>query len=239
MGSVAYAADGAVSITIQNKAGQPVSGATVVATSPTQIGGARTATTDASGKARFPRLTTGTFTLQISANGYQSQTVNGVSVLVDQTQAVNATLTEVGSASVEVVASLPTVDVTTVTAGVQLTQEEIQSLPLARNQMATLVMAPGVIMSTGTKNPNPALTAGLDRDNLGNQGARNNTYMVDGMDMTSPESGLYSTSLPPELIANQDIKTGAITAEYSARAGLFSNVTSHWRTGPRVRCTRP
>lgn len=226
MGSVAYAADGAVSITIQNKAGQPVSGATVVATSPTQIGGARTATTDASGKARFPRLTTGTFTLQISANGYQSQTVNGVSVLVDQTQAVNATLTEVGSASVEVVASLPTVDVTTVTAGVQLTQEEIQSLPLARNQMATLVMAPGVIMSTGTKNPNPALTAGLDRDNLGNQGARNNTYMVDGMDMTSPESGLYSTSLPPELIANQDIKTGAITAEYSARAGLFSNVTT-------------
>lgn len=226
MGSVAYAADGAVSITILNKAGQPVAGATVVATSPTQIGGARTATTDASGKARFLRLTTGTFTLQISANGFQSQTVRGVEVLVDQTQAVNATLTEVGSASVEVVASLPTVDVTTVTSGVQLTQEEIQSLPLGRTQLTTLIMAPGVITTGGPNGGNPALTAGLDRDNFGNQGARNNTYMLDGMDMTSPESGLYSTSLPQELVANQDIKTGGITAEWSARAGLFSNVTS-------------
>jgi hypothetical protein len=237
MGAVAHAAgDGSISINVLNKAGQPVSGATVVATSPTQIGGSRTAVTDASGKARFPRLTTGTFTLQISANGYQAQTVNAVSVLVDQTQAVNATLVEVGSASVEVVASLPTVDVTTVTSGVQLTQEEIQTLPVGRSQLTTLIMAPGVITTSGPNGGNPALTAGLDRDNFGAQGARNNTYMVDGMDMTSPESGLYSTSIPQELVANQDIKTGGITAEWSARAGLFSNVitisgSNEWHGG--------
>lgn len=226
MGSMAHAAgDGSMTVTVTTKAGAPLAGAKVVASSPTQIGGARTAITDAAGRARFPRLATGTFSVQISADGYQAQTVNNIEVLVDQNQAVVAKLVEVGSASVEVVASLPTVDTTTVTSGVQLTQEDIQSLPVARTQLDTLNLAPGVI-STGGPNSNPALTTGLDRDNLGNQGARNNTYMMDGMDMTSPESGLYSTSLPQELVANQDIKTGGITAEYSARAGLFSNVTT-------------
>lgn len=226
MGAIAHAAgDGSMTVTVMAKGGKALAGARVTASSPTQIGGARTVMTDASGRARFPRLTTGTFTVQVSADGYQAQTVSGIEVLVDQNQAVNATLVEVGSASVEVVAALPTVDTTTVTSGVQLTQEDIQSLPVARTQLATLALAPGVISGAGP-NANPALTTGLDRDNFGNQGARNNTYMLDGMDMTGPESGLYTTSVPQELVANQDIKTGGITAEYSARAGLFSNVTT-------------
>ncbi|HEU4952779.1 MAG TPA: carboxypeptidase regulatory-like domain-containing protein [Holophagaceae bacterium] len=227
MGAVAHAAgDGSMTVTVTTKSGAPLAGAKVIASSPTQIGGARTAVTDAAGRARFPRLTTGTFTVQISADGYQAQTVSGVEILVDQNQAVSAKLVEVGSANVEVVAALPSVDTTTVTSGVQLTQDDIQSLPVARTQLATLALAPGVISTGGPNGGNPALTTGLDRDNFGNQGARNNTYMVDGMDMTSPESGLYSTSVPQELVANQDVKTGGITAEYSAKAGLFSNVTT-------------
>ncbi|HET8714768.1 MAG TPA: carboxypeptidase-like regulatory domain-containing protein, partial [Holophagaceae bacterium] len=227
MGSMAHAAgDGSMTVTVTTKAGAPLAGAKVVASSPTQIGGAITVTTDAAGRARFPRLTTGIFSVQISADGYQAQTVKGVEILVDQNQAVVAKLVEVGSANVEVVAALPTVDTTTVTSGVQLTQEDIQSLPVARTQLATLALAPGIISTGGPNGGNPALTTGLDRDNFGNQGARNNTYMVDGMDMTGPESGLYTTSIPQELVANQDIKTGGITAEYSAKAGLFSNVTT-------------
>lgn len=113
-------------------------------------------------------------------------------------------------------------DVTTVTAGTQLTQEELTSLPMVRSQLATLNLAPGVISVGG----NPSLAAGLNRDNFGNNGARNNTYMIDGIDVTSPEAGTYRTTIAPELVASQDIKTGAITADYTARAGLFSNTTT-------------
>lgn len=223
MGATAYAAgDGGIAVTVLSTAGNPVAGATVTISSPTQIGGARSEVTDAQGKARFLRLIPGRFKVTVTAKDFQTATIEKVEVLVDQTQSVNARVAPVGVAVVEVFSSVSAVDLSTVTAGTQITQEELTNLPVARNQLATINLAPGVISVGG----NPSLAAGLNRDNFGNNGARNNTYMVDGVDVTSPEAGTYRTTIAPELIATQDVKTGAITAEYTARAGLFSNVTT-------------
>lgn len=223
IGASAYAAgDGGISVTVLSTAGSPVIGATVSISSPTQIGGVRTEVTDAQGKVRFLRLIPGRFKVTVIAKDFQAATIEKVDVLVDQTQSVNARVAPIGVAVVEVVSSVSAVDMSSVTAGTQITQEELTSLPIARNQLGTITLAPGVISVGG----NPALAAGLNRDNFGNNGARNNTYMVDGIDVTSPELGLYRTTIAPELISTQDVKTGAITAEYTARAGLFSNVTT-------------
>jgi hypothetical protein len=223
MGASLHAAgDGGITVTVTSTTGAIVAGATVTISSPTQIGGARTEVTDREGKARFLRLTPGRFKVVVTAKEFQTATIDKVEVLVDQTQGVNARLAPVGAAVVEVVSTVSAVDTTTVTAGTQLTQEELTSLPVARNQLGTLTLAPGVVSVGG----NPSLAAGLNRDNFGNNGARNNTYMIDGIDVTSPEAGTYRTTIAPELVAAQDIKTGAITAEYTARAGLFSNTTT-------------
>ncbi|MBK8727065.1 MAG: carboxypeptidase regulatory-like domain-containing protein [Holophagaceae bacterium] len=225
-GFIAYAAgDGNLAVTVTDAAGKALAGATVVISSPTQIGGARSVITDAAGKARFLRLSPGAFKVQISASGFQAQTINNVEVNIDQTAAVNSKLAPVGSATVEVVAAAAQVDTTTVTVGVQLGAEDLERLPVGRDQLSTLNLAPGVIAST-SGNGNPGLAAGLNRDNLGGNGGRNNTYMIDGIDVTSPEAGVLRTTIAPELIQVQDVKTGAITAEYSARAGLFSSVTT-------------
>lgn len=223
MGASLHAAgDGGITVTVTSTTGAIVAGATVTISSPTQIGGARTEVTDRDGKARFLRLTPGRFKVVVTAKEFQTATIDKVEVLVDQTQGVNARLAPVGAAVVEVVSTVSAVDTTTVTAGTQLTQEELTSLPVARNQLGTINLAPGVVSVGG----NPSLAAGLNRDNFGNNGARNNTYMIDGIDVTSPEAGTYRTTIAPELVAAQDIKTGAITAEYTARAGLFSNTTT-------------
>ena len=223
MGASLHAAgDGGITVTVTSTTGAIVAGATVTISSPTQIGGARTEVTDRDGKARFLRLTPGRFKVVVTAKEFQTATIDKVEVLVDQTQGVNARLAPVGAAVVEVVSTVSAVDTTTVTAGAQLTQEELTSLPVARNQLGTINLAPGVVSVGG----NPSLAAGLNRDNFGNNGARNNTYMIDGIDVTSPEAGTYRTTIAPELVAAQDIKTGAITAEYTARAGLFSNTTT-------------
>lgn len=223
MGAVAHAAgDGSIAVTVVDTTGKPVPGATVTISSPTQIGGARTEVADRDGKARFLRLIPGRFRVVVAAKEFQTVTIDKVDVLVDQTQSVNARLAPVGAAVVEVISSISAVDVTTVTAGTQLTQEELTNLPVARNQLGTINLAPGVVSVGG----NPSLAAGLNRDNFGNNGARNNTYLIDGIDVTSPEAGTYRTTIAPELVASQDIKTGAITAEYTARAGLFSNTTT-------------
>lgn len=213
--------EGSMVVSVTDSKGAPVAGASVTLTSPTQIGAPKVAVTDASGRARFPRLAPGTFKVVVSAKDFESQTRSGLSVMPDQTLTANLKLSLVGSMSVDVVATSAHVDVSTVTTGTQISAKEIEALPMGRNQLATLALAPGVVDVGG----NPSLVTGLNRDNFGGNGARNNTYMLDGIDVTSPEAGTGRTQIAPELVQVQDVKTGAITAEYTARAGLFSNVT--------------
>ena len=225
MGATAYAAgDGSLSVTVLNAQGQPVAGAKVIVSSPTQIGGARTVVTDAGGRSRFIRLSPGEFKVQVSRDGFQTATLAAIEIKVDQTASANIKLQAIGSATVEVVSSVSAVDTTTVTAGTQITAVELENLPVGRTQLSTLSLAPGVVATFGSNNGNPSLATGLNRDNFGSGGGRNNTYLVDGVDVTSPEAGTLRTTIAPELVQVQDIKTGAITAEYTARGGLFSSV---------------
>jgi len=225
MGTVAYAAgDGNLYVKVLDAQGKPVAGATVIVSSPTQIGGARTVPSDKEGHARFIRLSPGDFKVQVSKDGFQTATLAAIDVKVDQTATANIKMQPLGAATVEVLSTVVSVDATTVTAGTQITSAELETLPVGRNQLSTLSLAPGVISTLG--NGNPTLATGLNRDNFGSGGGRNNTYLVDGVDVTSPEAGTLRTTIAPELIQVQDVKTGAITAEYTARAGLFSSVTT-------------
>jgi Carboxypeptidase regulatory-like domain len=230
-GFVAHAAgDGNLAITIADSNGKPLVGATVSISSPTQIGGVKTAVSDVEGRVRFVRLSPGDFRVQVSAQGFQTQTLPSIAVRVDQTSSANLKMQPETGATVEVTATVSKVDVTTVTLGSQITEAEIQNLPVGRSQLDTMILVPGVVTNNFSNNPqnngNPSLTTGLNRDNNGNNGSRNNTYLIDGIDVTSPESGTSRTQIAPELVQVQDVKTGAITAEYSARAGLFSSVTT-------------
>ncbi|WP_243383919.1 TonB-dependent receptor [Geothrix alkalitolerans] len=227
MGATAFAAgDGNLYVKVLDSQGKPVAGATVIVTSPTQIGGARTVPSDKEGNARFIRLSPGDFKVQVSKEGFQTATLSAIEVKVDQTSSANLKLQPLGSATVEVVSNVAAVDSTTVTTGTQITSTELETLPVGRTQLSTLNLAPGVIATLGNTNGNPTLATGLNRDNFGSGGGRNNTYLVDGVDVTSPEAGTLRTTIAPELIQVQDVKTGAITAEYTARAGLFSSVTT-------------
>jgi len=222
-GALVHAAgDGNLAISVTDSNGKPVAGATVIITSPTQIGGARQQATDASGKSRFVRLSPGRFRVLVTASDSQTATLNNVEVGVDQTASATIRLVPASSATVEVVASAAQVDTTAVTVGTQITQEELEFLPVGRNQADAIALTPGVLSVGG----DPSLAAGLNHDNYGQNGSRNNTYLIDGIDVTNPQTGTLRTSVAPELIQVQDVKTGAITAEYSARAGLFSSVTT-------------
>jgi hypothetical protein len=221
-GSLAIAADGGLTLTVTDAQGLPVAGAAVTLTSPTQIGGARKQATDEAGKARFIRLSPGHFKAVVTSEAFQTAVLPSLAVTVDQTALGAVRLVPRASAVVEVFGTASALDVTTVTQGTQFTQEFLESLPLGRSQTDVIALTPGVISVGG----DPSLAAGLNRDNYGHNGARNNTYLIDGIDVTSPETGTLRTGIAPELIQVQDVKTGAITAEYSARAGLFSSVTT-------------
>ena len=226
--------EGNLQLRVVDASSKPVAGALVVISSPSQIGGAKSAQSDTEGLVRFVRLTPGEFTVKVSAPKLQSATLPQVLVRVDQTASAKVTLREIAGATVEVSASVRLVDATSITAGIQFSQEDLAGLPVGRDQLSTIALAPGVLALpsnvTGSR-ANPGLLFGLNRTSGGSasggaNGARNNTYLIDGVDVTNPETGTGRTQLPPELIQVQDIKTGGITAEYSARAGLFSNATT-------------
>ena len=145
--------EGNFQLRVIDASGKPVVGALVVLSSPSQIGGARSAHSDTEGLVRFVRLTPGEFTVKVSAPKLQSATLPQVLVRVDQTTSAKVALREVAGATVEVSASVRLVDATSITAGIQFSQEDLAGLPVGRDQLSTIALAAAAL---GIARLNPA-----------------------------------------------------------------------------------
>ncbi len=217
---------GTLSVTVRNKEGKPLAKAKVTAASPTQIGGAKSALTDEQGRVRLPSLYPGDFSLTVEAEGYQSGTLKGVRVSVSTVTPAEVKLVPVSEAIVVVTASAATIDPTTTTSSARLTTDVLDTLPTQRTYTDFVRFAPGVIASPDA-NGNFAVAGSLSRDNTGTGGARNNTYILDGVDTTNPQTGGFLSRFNSEIIQEQEIKTGGIQADVAARGGgLVSNVVT-------------
>ncbi len=223
--TIGYAQEtGSLVVNVKDQGGKPVAGATLIATSPTQIGSARTVKTDAAGRARFGLLYPGDFTVQVIANGFTTSTLKNLRVGVSSVATADVKLALVSQAVVEVVSSQAAIDTTSSTSATRIGLETVDSLPTARTYTDYIKLVPGVIASPDAGS-NPVLAGSLGRDNTGVGGAKNNTYILDGMDSTDPYTGKASTRFNSEIIQEQEIKTGGITAEVGSRGGgLVSNV---------------
>ena len=80
---------GTISGTVLDAAGAPVSGAAVLATSPS---GSYRATSDTSGRYSILGVVLDTYNVSVSKTGYQTQSYNGVTIVGDQTVSVAAVL---------------------------------------------------------------------------------------------------------------------------------------------------
>ena len=225
--TVIYAQEtGTLVITIKDQAGKPVEGATLSASSPTQIGGARVMKTDAQGRARFGLLYPGEFSVSISANGFNSATMRNLRVGISGTSTAEVKLAPISQTVVEVVSSITAVDPVAATTATRLDLDIVDSLPTARTYTDYIKLVPGVIASPDS-GKDPVIAGSVSRDNTGVGGAKNNTYILDGMDSTDPYTGKASTRFNSEIIQEQEIKTGGITAEVGSRGGgLVSNVVT-------------
>ncbi len=225
--TVMYAQEtGTLVVTVKDQAGKPVANATLSASSPTQIGGARVMRTDAQGRARFGLLYPGEFSVQVSASGFNSATIRNLRVGISGTAAAEVKLAPISQAVVEVVSSSAAVDPVAATTATRLGLDTVDSLPTARTYTDYIKLVPGVIASPDAGN-DPVVAGSIGRDNTGVGGAKNNTYILDGMDSTDPYTGKSGTKFNSEIIQEQEIKTGGITAEVGSRGGgLVSNVVT-------------
>ncbi|MBI2262101.1 MAG: TonB-dependent receptor [Caulobacterales bacterium] len=213
---------GAVAGTVTNQAGTPVAGAEVVLTSVSQ-GFSRSFTTDASGGFRAVALPQGVYEVVVNAPGYNSlaDTVNvgsgGTASLTLTLGAAADNATQIDEVVVVGVRrAVSEFDATTT--GLTVNVEELsRNVPIARNAGAVALLAPGVTASD---------TAFGGIPTIGGASAGENTYFINGLNITKFRDFTGSSVVPFEFYQTLETKTGGYSSEFGRGTGGVLNGTT-------------
>src|SRR5262252_1125198 len=205
--------------TITDPSGAVVPDATVTLKS-NDTGATQTRTTNAQGAYRFSLLAPGTYTVSVTASGFQA-TQKQVTVTVGQ--AANANLQMgLGSASqtVEVSASAGIVQTENADVSTTFSPDQVALVPNPGNDLSYVVQtAPGAVINTQAGYGNSS-TYGLP--------ATSNLFTVNGMNENDPFLNLNNSGATNLLLGRNDVQTATIvsngyTGEYGTLAGANVN----------------
>jgi hypothetical protein len=191
------------------QAGTPLPGVTVEVRSP-NLQGVRTDVTDAQGRFRFSLLPPGDYTLTASLTGFNPVTQRDIRVGLNRVVTLEVAMSPQVSERITVTGAAPVVDVTSTTAGVNITSQEMRSLPIGRSFTALTQLAPG----TSTDATGPTV--------YGSSGAENN-YIIDGLNTTEVERGREGKRLNFDFVQEVEVMTGGQQAEYGRMTGGIVN----------------
>lgn len=200
---------------VTDSQGGIVPGATVTVTN-TETGLAREVISNESGFYRLAALPPGTYALAAKLDGFGPFARTGLVLTVGQTAAVDVKLSPAGlSEAVTVGATTPLVDTVSNALGTTVTKSQLDDLPLAGRDFASLArLAPGV---TGV---------GGGGISSGGQLTRNNSIVVDGT--SNDEQGIAGTrgSFSLESVREYVIYTNQFAAEHGLAGGALVNVVT-------------
>jgi hypothetical protein len=197
--------------TIADAQGAVLPGVTVTVTS-SQLQGANTATTDASGQFRFPGLPPGTYLVKAELTGFKSTEQADVRIALDQTITLTLKLQIASLAeTVQVVGKSPVIDTTSAAGGINAGQEMFAQLPVRRDFYSISRLAPGVTQDTY----GAAMSGSTSAENQ---------YIIDGLNTTGVEVGTQGKTLNFDFIQEVEVKTGGLGAEYGRMTGGAVNV---------------
>ncbi len=217
---------GRITGVVKDAQGAAVPGATVKLSNPS-TGQERTAITDDSGGFNFPELPLGTFKVSASKSGFQTTVVTDIVTSESQVNNVYPILA-VGAVTsqVEVTSAPPLIQTETDSSGGQLTQEQVESLPIGNSDYTRLALVlPGV-----TQNSNFAFA----QYTINGSRSRSNGFNIDGASDTDPSTYLPSineggnsataaTRLPLDAIQEVSIVANA-GADSGQNSGSVMNV---------------
>jgi len=123
--------------------------------------------------------------------------------------------------------ALPPIDITSSQTNTVMTAEQIKQLPLARNQTAVALLAPGA-----TKGD----SAFGNLASFGGASVAENSYYVNGFNVTNFFQSLTYAQVPFEAIDQEEIQDGGYGAEYGNSTGGVISVntkrgTNEWKGG--------
>jgi hypothetical protein len=210
------ATTGTISGTVVDAAKKPVAGAIVTASAPSGRG---TATADAAGFYNIYGLAPDTYTVSISAKGYEDVVLSGVTVVQDQNVQINQTLAKalrtIGRVSARSASNLVQ---PTQTADVYNVSPQQLGAAIGvgghRSLYDVIQTAPGVT-STGV----------AGRPRIRGSDVGDVAWEYDGIPINDRLTGLFTTNLSVIGTQNLEVYTGGYNAQYgNAAAGIINSV---------------
>ena len=212
--------------TVTDQSGGVVAGAMVAVTN-SQTGVARNLVTDGAGEFVAPNLNPGTYTVRVTANGFQAFERQSILLEIGKDARIDAQLTPGQiTQTIEVKEAVPLLDSTSATIAGTLDTSTLLDLPLnGRNYQNLLVLRPGVILRPGGGTLTTS-TNGLRPED--------NNYFIEGLDNAEPftgqsivnstlPSGDAATIFPVDAIQEVNVESNA-PAEFGRRPGSIINV---------------
>jgi hypothetical protein len=209
--------------TVVDVDGKEIPGANVVISSSALLGGTRSTTTNELGVFRFQSLPVGAYAVEVTLEGFQKVQVAKVDVRLDQTANIPLTMKLANvSEQLEVIGETPMIDVTQSGASTSFTKDAIDKVPTQRNFVNLMQVAPGVSASYGDGGGN----GGGDRTIAFGSNMQSNSWSVDGLQLTAPETGSTWLSYAPESIEEIQVIGVGAPAEYGNFLGAVFNVVT-------------
>lgn len=171
------------------------------------------AATDVNGEFLISQVPAGTYTIQASYIGYQSQKISNVTINSGLTTSLDYELesTEFATGEVVIVAKKPLIEKSATNAIRVVSSEDLNNLP-TRSLASIVALQPGVVMLNGY-----TYIRGSRADETG--------YTVEGADVKnviSRNGGSYVT-VTPDAVQEIQVQAGGYTAQYgNANAGIVS-----------------
>jgi hypothetical protein len=222
---------GSINGTVKDSTGAAVKGATVTITDSAQKVVARTIVTDDEGQFSAPNLPSANYDVAVEAPNFKKHIESKVKVDVGQRRTVDVALEAGNIAEVVTVEAAPlAVQLTTPTAATVISGDQVRELSLNnRNWVQLVALAPGVSndladqVYVGTTNP----AGQANTINISVNGARSaqNTYRVDGADITDRGSNITIQAYPSvDSIAEFSVVRSLFPAEMGGSGGGLVNI---------------
>lgn len=204
--------------TVSDPSGAPIKGAAVAATD-VDRGTVWNAETNGAGAYNLLRLPIGTYTVKVTAPGFQTVSRAPFTLVLNQTAGIDVQM-KVGSASetIEVSGAAPILQTQSVDVSTLIDANTNVSLPLAsRNYLQLSLLAPGVtnVDPDGMRTPYNMLSSGRPYINGNREQA--NEYLIDGI--LNSEDKNNETGYTPSVDAIQEFNL--ITQNASAEFGNY------------------
>jgi len=224
--------------TVKDVSGAVVPGARVTITSASLIG-SKELITDSSGYYHFANLPAGTYTVTVSANGFDTTKHEGLVIAVGHLPTVDIEV-KVGAeaTTVEVTSEAPTIDTTTTQNMTNISsqtlqnaptgssfQSVIQYAPMARNEPLSGMSVNGQATQGGGGSMPGSSGNGLAYGfSIGGAADSESSYLVEGQDTENVSGGYSSANVPMDFIQEVQMTTSGVQAEYGGALGGVANV---------------